>query len=71
MGSSVADQDVASSSSGFGIPIYSIDSYTGKANANIGRVNPNGNISPSVSFVGNTSFNLGLDAITIYSGIRN
>ncbi len=55
---------------GYGIPIYATDSYTGQNNANIGRVNPNGTATTTVSFVGNTSFNIGLDALKIYSGIK-
>jgi len=68
-GTSGIDKETASKDKGYGIPIYSVDSYTGKSNANIGRVTADGKQTTTVSSVGDKKFSIGLDALKRASGI--
>lgn len=69
-GTSDVDEATANTAKGgYGVPIYAIDSYTGSAKADIGRVSPSGKSTNNVTYVGNTKFSIGLDALKFASGI--
>jgi hypothetical protein len=59
----------AQTSKEYGIPIYSIDSYTQSDNPNINRVLPNGTTSNGIGRVGDKKIGLGKDALLRSSGI--
>ncbi len=68
-GASNIDKETASTNTGYGVPIYAIDSYSGKSNASIGRVDSNGKSTNNVTQTGSKNFNIGLDALKRASGI--